>query len=197
MSANMFGYAGGGVVPERARLGVQQGADVRRRADRAGRLVRRAGRRLHAAARQRAPADRHAAGRHAELLRLDLAVPRTRSRVYKFHVDWDKHLALDVHRPGHSARRRRAGRTPASANAPSPGGNSLDTLADPGDGAEPVHATSAASSRCGTPTRCAGAEHARGFARAVRWYQVERHRRHGRREHRRRRRRGTRTAPTS
>ena len=41
MSANMFGYARGGLVSRLPRVGAQQGADVRRRADRAGRRLRR------------------------------------------------------------------------------------------------------------------------------------------------------------
>ena len=49
MSANMFGYAAGGVVLRLPRLGAQQAADVRRRAEPAGRRLRRRHVRLHAA----------------------------------------------------------------------------------------------------------------------------------------------------
>ena len=74
MSANMFGYRRRRLVPDRPRLGAQQGADVRRQPDGPGRLVQRAARRLHAPARatrgcrpaRRLPGD-------AELLRLDRA----------------------------------------------------------------------------------------------------------------------------
>ena len=139
MSANMFGYAAGGAVPERARLGVQQGADVRRQPDRPGRLVRRAGR-------PTSPSCR--ATRGCRPARRRPARPTTSSRRWQFLERADRlqvprrleqHLALDVHRSRHPARRHQLAERGRAERAVSRAATALDVAADPGDDAEPVH----------------------------------------------------------
>ena len=100
---------------------------------------------------QRAAADRHAAARHAELLPLDLGVPQRADR-------------LQVpRRLGTASRSRRspvptlrspppAGPNATVPNAPVAGRQRPRRAAAPRDDAEPVHATSAAPSRCGPRT---------------------------------------------
>ena len=128
MSANMFGYAAGGVVLRLPRLGAQQGADVRGRADRAGRRLRRRHDRLHGPPGERAAADR-ARRRPAspeyfvsteQFLNAlsDLQVPRRLGQG----------LDLDVHGPDDAARAERAGRTRRVPNASTPA-NAADVLA--------------------------------------------------------------------
>ena len=175
MSANMFDYAAGGVVPEPAGLRAEQGADVRREPDGPGRDVRRSVGGLHAAAEQRAAAGRHAAARHAQLLRLHLAVPERADRL-QVPRRLGQDLAVDVHGPGHPARRHQLAECDRSERAVA-GRQRPRRPPDPGDDAEPVHATSAASSRSGPPTRFAGRDTS-GFAAAA-LVPGERHRRHG------------------
>ena len=89
MSANMFGYARERVVPGLPRVGAEQAADVRRRAEPAGRRLR------------RRPSDFTVIPANA---RLQAGTPPAGSpeyfvsteqflnalSIYKFHVDWDK-----------------------------------------------------------------------------------------------------------
>ena len=194
MSANMFGYRRRRAVPERRASGRSTRPQMYAGAPTVQVVSFDApGGDFTLLPEQRAPADRHAAAGHAELLRLDLALPE---RAHRLQVPrrLEQHLAVHLHRAGHAASPPRAGRTPRVPNAPSLGRQRARRAADPRDDAEPVHATSAASSRCGPRTPSAAATRT-GFA-APRWYQVERHRRHRRARPSRRPRPGIRMAPT-
>ena len=85
-------------VSRRERVGVQQGADVRRQPHRQGRLVQPRHRRFHRRPGKCAPADWHAAGRTAELLHLHLELPQRGHRV-QVPRRLEQHLAVDLHRP--------------------------------------------------------------------------------------------------
>ena len=127
MSANMFGVCRGRELQDRPRLGLQQGADVRGRADRAGRLVRRPGRRFHGDAEQRAPADRHAAAGRPNLFISSWHFLNALT-VYKFHVDWNS-ISLSTFTGPDIPLAATSWPNAAVANAPQPGtANLLDVL---------------------------------------------------------------------
>ena len=126
MSANMFGFASGAAF-QNPRVWAFNKAQMYAGAPTVQIVSFDApASRLHRPPEQRAPADRHAAARHAQLLRLDVAVPERADRL-QVPRRLGQHLPLDLHRPRHShrrhelAERRRAERAIA-------GGSSLDVL---------------------------------------------------------------------
>ncbi len=127
------------------------------------------GGRFHRPAEQRAPADWYAAAGHAQLLSFYLEFSNALA-VYKFHVDWDKHFAFDLHRPGYSDRRHQLAERGTSATPPSPGGNSSGCPCRSAPWCRTNTRISAASDRLWASHTVRG-ETSTGFA-APRWYQV-------------------------